>query len=381
MKKYFSLLITMVCLLFSGMAEAIYPHATVNFVASALAKAQAILLDNFQKPELRFTDPAVYRLFLSQGPLMFPDYADLRKREDRTVEAYYRKRTSRSLSTGRSHGHTGATGDSAVLTPSWTTYSDTFAISLKQADNNIFNAGQMLANEFENLFKNFIEGNETNATVYLNTNRSHVNAAAFGNPNDDLGTFNSSTFVHEIPASTYWGQNNFNTMFAMAIKTVMQVNKYSGFSIVCDSVAWAKLQYIAAQGKDNSNNLEFTLNGITYYHALKLNALAVALGYTEGYAIAIPDGTIGCLPWIPKQNRQGYDSKIQTYANMINPYDDQTYAIHYYPVRADGTSTGGYTQDEDIEYEGSLDLAFEHAPLSTAGETPLFAFAISGSIT
>ena len=351
-----------------------------GYAASAMAKAQAKLVAAFQASELRYTDPAVYRLFLQQAPIMFPDYAQLRLREDRTVEAYYRKRTSRSLSTGRSEAHTGSHGDTGVLTPSWTTYSDTFAISLKQADNNMYSLEDMMQNELENLFKNFIEGNETTATAYLVTNRTHFSAANFA-PDDDLGHFNFSTFVHEIPAATYWGANNFNIMFGQAIKTVMQVNKYNGFSLACDSVAWSKLQYVAAQGKDNANNLSFTLDGIEYFHAIKMNALAVALGYTNGFVVAVPNGTIGCLPWIPKQNKEGKDTKIQTYSMLTNPFDGQDYAIHNYPVKADGTSTGGYTQDEMEQFEGSLDLAFEHAPLSVSGETPLFAFAISGSIT
>ena len=77
----------------------------------------------------------------------------------------------------------------------------------------------------------------------------------------------------------------------------------------------------------------------------------------------------------------GKDTKLQTYSSLENPFDGVLYAVHDYPVRADGTSTGGYTQDEMEEFEISIDLAFEYAPLSNAGETPLFAFAISGSIT
>ena len=43
---------------------------------------------------------------------------------------------------------------------------------------------------------------------------------------------------------------------------------------------------------------------------------------------------------------------------------------------ANGSSLGGYTQDVKIETEISLDIAYEHAPLSTASETPLLAFAL-----
>jgi hypothetical protein len=375
-----------VMLLISFIMESVLSFAgiiqhTAYYADTALAKAQAKLTENFQSPEHRYTDPAVYRLFLQQAPIMFPAYETLRTREDRTVEAGYRQMIGGSVSTGRSHTHSGNYGTSGKLTPSWTTYSFPFAISLKQADNNTYSHDEMNMNALEGMFKKLIEYNETTATTYLMTNRSHVNACTFTNTNDDLGVFNGATFVHEIPASTLSGLNNFNAMFGSSITTVMNINKYNGFSIVCDSIAWSKLNYIAAQGQGNANNLSFQLNGVTYYHAIKLNALAVALGYTSGFAFAIPDGTIGCLPWIPKQNREGVSTKIQTYSSMINPFDNQLYAIHNYPTAVDGSGTGGYTQDELEQYEGSIDLAFEHAPLSTSGETPIFAFAISGSIT
>lgn len=354
---------------------------TAYYADTALAKAQAKLIEKFQAPEMRFTDPAVYRLFLQQSPIMFPAYEALRTREDRTLEAGYRQMIGGSVSTGRSHTHSGNYATSGKLTPSWTTYSFPFAISLKQADNNLYNHDEMNMNSLEGMFKKLVEANEVVATTYLMTNRTHVNGATFTNTNDDLGVFNGATFVHEIPASTLAGLNNFNAMFGSSITTIMNINKYTGFSVVCDSIAWAKLNYISAQGQGNANNLSFSLNGITYYHALALNTLAVALGYTSGFAFAIPDGTIGCLPWIPKQNREGVQTKLQSYSSMINPYDNQLYAIHNYPTAVDGSGTGGYTQDELEQYEGSIDLAFEHAPLSTSGETPIFAFAISGSIT
>lgn len=352
-----------------------------NYVSSALAKAQAKLLGAFQNSELRYTNPAVYMLFLAQAQIMFPSFDAIRTREDRTVEAYYAKRSSRSAGTGRSHNHSGNKGDSGTLTPSWTTYNDKFSISIKQADNNVYSLADMFTNELTNLFINLLENAETVGTTYLMTNRSHVTAATFSNANDDLGVFNGATYVHEIPSSAMMAMNNFNAMFGSTIQTVMNVNNYSNYTIVCDSVAWAKCNFIAAQGQGNATNLSFTLNGVTFIHAIKLNALAVALGYTEGFAFAVPEGTIGCLPWIPKQNREGLETKIQTYGSVINPIDNQLYAIHDYPTASDQSSAGGYTQDELEQYEGSIDLAFQHAPLSAAGETPIFAFAISGTIS
>ena len=98
--------------------------------------------------------------------------------------------------------------------------------------------------------------------------------------------------------------------------------------------------------------------------------------YAKGYWIAVPEGTIAALPWIPKQNREGKDTKVNSYGNMLNPVDNVQYAIHSYELRADGTGQGGYTQDVVEETQISLDIAYEVAPLSVATETPLMAFAL-----
>jgi hypothetical protein len=160
----------------------------------------------------------------------------------------------------------------------------------------------------------------------------------------------------------------------------MEINKWSGnYTVVCDSISFSKFQAQAAQGAANATNLSFNFMGVEFVHAVELYALAVTLGYTDGYWIVAPTGTIGCLPHIPKENREGKDTKLQTYGSIFNPIDGQTYAIHEYPTKGDDTANGGYTQDEVTEVETSIDLAFEHAPLSTADESPLQAFAIHGS--
>jgi hypothetical protein len=64
------------------------------------------------------------------------------------------------------------------------------------------------------------------------------------------------------------------------------------------------------------------------------------------------------------------------YGSIVNPVDGLSYAVHSYEERADATATNGYTQDVLTQYEISIDVALEHAPLSTANETPLQAFGL-----
>jgi hypothetical protein len=336
-----------------------------NYVPSALAKGQAKILSLFQAGELREIDPVTYKQFRRNAEIMMPSHKVLRTREDRTLEAYYTKRTVRSLGTGRSHNPSGVTGDSGVLTPSFITYNDKFSISSKQADNNVFAFDEMFANEVANVLKNFARGNETTATNYLFNNRSAVNNAVAE------GTFNAVSNAFEIIEAN-------NGQRAIQITdSAMNENLYGGpLTVFCDTIAYNKFAFLSKQGAENAVNTSFQFEGKTFVKSLYMTAKAATLGYTKGFWIAVPDGTIGVLDWIPKQNREGMIKPPYTYASFSNPIDGLDYALFSTYVAQDSTSVGGYTQDILTQYEFSIDLAFENAPLSTANETTIQAFAL-----
>ena len=134
----------------------------------------------------------------------------------------------------------------------------------------------------------------------------------------------------------------------------------------------------AAQGAQNATNYSFQFAGVTFIHDPSLTAKAAAIDatYVKGFWLAVPANTIGALTWIPKQNRQGVKTTVNLYGTISNPYDGQVYAIHSYEQRADGSTSNGYTQDVTTEFEISLDVALESAPLSTSTASTIFAFAM-----
>jgi hypothetical protein len=337
-----------------------------NRSTANLVKAQARLLGAFQSSELRFRFPATYLALKAMSPVMFPNYSELRVREDRTVETNFAARSSRSLGSARTHNHTGVKGDTATLTPTWASYTDKFNMSLKQADNSLYNADEQMFQEISNVVANFMEGYETAATAYLFNNRSGVNIATA------YGSFDSTNDVFEIAAA------NEDTAIQIT-KIAMDANKYVGsMKVFCDSVSYAKFEKQAAQGVSNATNLSFQFNGVTFVHSVGLGALAVALdaGYNKGFWIVVPDGTVATLPWIPVQNRQGVSTKVADFSSLLNPVDGEAYGIHTYETGADDSANNGYTQDVVTQYEVSQDLAFVKAPLTTAGETTIQAFGI-----
>ena len=336
-----------------------------NYVPSDLVKAQAKLMGKFKDSELRYRDPVLFKEFLRVGQIAMPNFGSLRTREDRPVEAYFKNRTSRALGTARVHNHVGTKGDSTAFTPTYLERTDKFALSLKQGDNNVYSNPEMLSNEFENVVANFSEGFESLAASHIFNNRSQVSTAS-----SELA-FDGVTFVNELTAA------NVEDRAIQITKSAMRENKYSGsLVVVCDTVAFNKFGYQANQGNANNQNLEFQFGGVRFIESIEMNSLASGLGYTAGFWVSFEEGSVAGLPWIPKQNKQGSSSTVNTYGTILNPVDGQTYAVHSYEERADESATNGYTQDVRTEFEVSLDVAFEHAPLTTANETPLQAFGL-----
>jgi len=336
-----------------------------NYTPSNLVEVQTILMRNFADPEKRFRDPVVFKEFVRNGEIMVPSHKEVRMREDRTIEAIFKLRTSRTLGTGRSHDHTGVKGDSGILTPSFITNNDKFKTSLKTSDNNVLSAPELITNEFENVFANFAEGLEDDSADHLFNNRTTVNAATAD------GTFNATNDTFEITESSE------GTRAAQITKTMMHENKYSSKLVVfCDTVSFNKFEFQANQGGGNSANLTFQFMNITFVHSVEMTALAATLSYVKGFWVAVPEGTISALDWIPIQNRQAVDTKENQYSTIINPVDNLTYALHTFMERENGTSTNGFTQDVKTEWEVSVDIALDNAPLTPAGESTLFAVAL-----
>lgn len=337
-----------------------------NYASANLTKAQTLLSQMFNAGEKAFRQPVVFNEFRKSAEIMIPSHNIVRTREDRPVEVNYLKRTARSLGTGgRLHNHTGAKGDSGIITPSWQAYDDKFKYSLKQGDTNVYDLDMQIANELSNVIANFAEGLESAATTFLHTERSGVNAY------DRQGKFNGSTDVFEILAAA-------ESRAVQITKTMMDFNKFQGMGYVvfCDSVAYDKFESYANQGTGNSTNTSFQFSGVTFVKAFDLDALAVALGYTQGYWITAPVGTFAVLDWIPKQNREGIETKVNAYGSLLNPVDGLIYATHEYEERADDSDNNGYSQDVVKQVQVSVDLAFESAPLSVANKSVFKAGAI-----
>ena len=340
-----------------------------NYVTAALETAQAKLMGKFQAGELRYRKPVTFMEYMKSAPIMMPNFEEIKRSAQRTLNAFYFERKSRSLGTGITYNHTGTKGSLGTLTPSWTVYNDKFKHSIKQSNNNLYELNRMIENEVEQVVKNFAEGYEDKAVNHAFNSRSTVNTAAAE------GSFNSTQNVFEIFTSK-------EKRGPQIAQSVMDENKFSGpFTVFCDPVAFNKFQYYAQQGPANDENLQFQFDNMMFVRSVGLYSLFAGLGtpYTKGAFIVVPEGMIAALPWVEPQYRNAETTQVNRYSTLVDPIMGITHGVHEYDERYDGSSEGGYNQDVKTEVQVHSHLALDHAPLSSG--TPLLAMAFKEQTT
>lgn len=330
-----------------------------NYAASVLAEAKLILIGRFADVEKRLKSPNVFAAFRKNTDLAVPNVGDMRTSVNRAEKAYFANRTKRNSIAGRTHNHTGTVGDSTEVALSWATYGDKFSVGLKRAENNVMSDAMLLANELENAFKNIYESFDTAALAYLGTNKSTVNVATKN------GVFDATPDVFEIANANI-------ARFLQYSKSMMRQNFHTGgVEAILDPVLFAEAEHYMNQGGGNSENLQYQKSGIGIWEAVTLDDAS----YADGTGYIIPEGTIAAIDWIPQKNRQGlgdYESFNGGYGTIQDPISGLTLALHGYTQRADNSVTGGDAQDMNTEWELSVDLSFNKAPMTVAGETTIF---------
>ena len=330
-----------------------------NYAASVLAEAKLILAQRLAQPEKRLKTAGVLGAFMKNSSIAIPNLGELRTKEERAEKGYFFNRSKRSTTSSRTHNHTGTVGDSSEVTFAWSTYTDKAQTSLKRSDNNIMADAEILANEIENALKNIYEDVDAAGLAYLGTNKTQVNAATKG------GIFDNTLHAFEIANADV-------AKFIQRAKSMLRQNYYSGEAeFILDPLLYMEAEYLAAQGSGNATNWGYQFSGVNLFESVQL----ADANYTDGAGYIIPAGTIGMVDWIPRQNREGYgdmQSYVGGYSSMIDPRSGMQIAIHGYQDRADTSASGGDTQDVVMEWEFSVDVSFNKAPLTTATETTIF---------
>jgi len=335
-----------------------------NYAASVLAKAQVLLDERFQAAEMRQKPSATLMQLRKSSEFLTPDLKELRVREDRPTKAYLKNRAARALTAARLATHSGAIADSTEVDIAYTTYADKFSTSLKRGDNNIFRDAEIMAHEIENALINLHEGIESDLITYLDANKQTASSKATAIERAPFSVVNG---VYEIAAGDA-------DQYYHIIKSIFRQEKYpTGMIDVISSSGLVSLgQFAAQQGQGNSSNLGFQFAGLDIAESIEL----LDANYTNGISFAYPMGMAGILDWIPTQNRAGkgdFDSVLGGFGSIVDPMTGMSIALHGYTERADTSATNGNTQDEVTQWEMSIDLSPQKAPLTAAGQSPIFA--------
>lgn len=343
-----------------------------NFVASQLVAAQAKFIKQFQDPELRRKQNPALALALKNLSATMPSHQELRTREDRAVNAYLFQTRQPGVGTARAARPTGSKGNSIAVGLTWQTITETFEISMKQGDANVFTYQEMLANE---LMQAALNIHSRLGTTFLNFMYAHRNQLQLANPQG--ATADGVNFDYAIAGAD-------QLYFFQKLRSIMDQHNYRGqLDIIADSLAFMQAQKLRAQGTQNATNLTFQFDNMDIYNTTE----QIDANSLLGTALAMPAGTFSALPWIPKQNRMGYgdyESYNGGYGTMVDPLgltltelDAQgasvavplSYAVYAFTQASDDQANNGYFQDQVTTFEISIDVAPTLAPLSGANES------------
>lgn len=339
-----------------------------NLTPTNLLAGLSVVNEKYQGAEWRAPDTAALSTAYTAEKAN-PNLAELRKREDRTVNYDFPIRKASSGGVERVYNFTGNRMDSLRTALSWQTYTETFSISEKQLDNNTISYEQTFANGVKTSVFNLMKRFDDWFIAQLLADATQINVGGI------RGTWNSTDYIMEIQADQkdYWKEQ---------IEANMNNNEYRGqLTVLADAISFVDMVRSLNQGEMNSTNLSYQFGSGELIKTSK----SLLTDY-DGSAIAFPSELVGVVPWIPKQNRKPLNpEKAMSYNGdkgsisvpILNDKGQVMFsidaAIAMYTERADTSSANGSKQDLLSQVEISWDMAYLSAPLSTFRATGDFA--------
>lgn len=337
-----------------------------NFAPSVLVNGQAEFATNMLKAEWRLPDSVAFQV-ADKGAIANPSLQALRTDESRTVNAYFPIRGANGSGTSRDYGHTGNRGDSAAEAISWSVFSETMSISLKQADNNVMAWATMYAATKRARILSLIDRIDAWFVAALLADKTQVNVGGGD------GSFNGTSDNYEVLATE-------KDYFFQQAKSTLRFNLYTGQLIgVIDDKANTNNKKLSAQGSSNATNFGFQFEGMNLVPTTR-----TVLGTSfDGSGLFFENGLVAVVPWIPKVNRKTINPTLAMsyngdFGSEVIPELGITIAVHAYALRADTSSAQGDTQDLLFQEEYSIDVGYVSAPLSTrrgADDSPVYSIA------
>lgn len=351
-----------------------------DYTASALLAFQARINKKYNAAELRELQNPILRNALGYADLLAgtKTVQDIKESDKRAVDTYYLKKMAATNGTARAFAPTGVQADSGQVALSWVTFQETLGQYMQVGADNVFDDPTILDHQIMEKQRILRERIGTYIVQQLHNNRTQTAySATLGAGGTDATknmSWNGTNFAFENSASSA------STLF-QNMANVMDQNKYYGmFDVIADPTAYTKAQYLMAQGESNAQNLSFQFKRFNPEGIMQHSVLGttVAENYPFGCGICLPYASFSCIPWIPALNRKGWGD-YNEYNGGFGVVPDGSglpliYAVRGWTQKVDGSSNGSVVQTVQVQLELSVDIAFNTAPISTSGETPVYEF-------
>lgn len=347
--------------------------ASGNYNDSVLLAAVGIMDKKFNEKELRKPEYGALDSFLTKRKLLIPNLESIWKAENQPVSAKFLERDAQTIGAARTCTPTAQYGDSGDYPICFETYSHTVQTDIKVFEYNDYSRVEAFQNDIYNRFMDMYAQIEQDALDYLYANRTTVQGLR------TLNTWNAAAAIMEVAAADRDNYLNY-------IQVEMIAQRYRRLLLDVHQVnmlAMYRQQF--AQGQCNDENLKFQFPN--YNHFMTLATCAPLGSDYYGGNFIIEEGGIAVLDWIPQLNRKGQKSENgHIWTTMKDPFGYPfTWAVHIIDSCVDTSFVGsggtlyGATQDYRRIYEFSLDLSFNDAPITVAGETPIHMYALMAS--
>jgi len=342
-----------------------------DYTSSALLAFQSKINKKYNAAELRELQNPILRKALGYSDLVMANVNQIKESDKRTVYGYYLKKMSATNGTAREYAPAGTQSDSGQVSITWVTFQEKFGLNMQVGMDNVFDTMTLLDHQLMDKQRILRERIGTYIVTQLHASRTQTAPTTTTSRNM---TWNGANFAFENDAAqlSYFFQN---------AASIMRQNKYyDKLDAVVDPIIAKQADFLRFQGAGNAQNLSYQFSSYNTDGIMEHSVLGdtVADEYPNGTALIMPAAAFSTIPWIPKINRDGFGD-YESYNGGFGTIPDGTgmpltYAVRAWQSKADTSSLGGTVQDIHMDLELSVDIAFNTAPISVSGETPIYEF-------
>lgn len=318
--------------------------------------------------ELRKNNSSIVNAFMKYTDQVVMNLNDLKASTTNEAKLKYFKKITQSLVNDKSCTPSGVSGGTGSLTFSYLKKGFIAQVSEKIHDGNMVSMASALKMNLLDQELQFWFGTggiDSVLATLLNTNRTQVNAISVaGVGHNEWDGINYLTKVAKADVSRFYNY----------AKSEMEANNYGGLIQEIHNTGWTaeRMNYVN-QGVANATNTAFQFEGI---EASSTNHLVPDTYYMSKHFL-VPAGALGFVTWNEPLNKRGQDlgdKQWGVYESQLFPgiYFD----LMSYSTCSDTSADGGAKADIVHNYELVLNYYPFIVPLSNAGETPIFKYAV-----